>query len=273
VHGSTGQRDTRFLNELNEILRTPSMLSLRPGDVPPLHSKLTPIEERGRLPPINGEKEEKLFDQLPRRSSLELEKGRRPDSPLSLRSPNGSVPSSASPAFRLPPISVSAPPAAEVPTHWEREEMRQSLQGIHSVIGRRRGRRRRLSAGAVDEDAGSGESRHTGLRRSNSYEDLGSVADLRSHGRASSLRDRRRPDRLAFAGRRRGSIAEVSDDDYDEGRLPSVLAQRRARRRASLHDNGLRSLPSITGGGRTSRQARARPPSETGSVVSFSLGR
>ncbi|XP_043243868.1 kinesin-like protein KIF19 isoform X2 [Amphibalanus amphitrite] len=104
VHGANGQRNTRFLNELNEILRTPSMLSLRPGDVP----SITPRRQStfdGRLPPISSEKEDKLFHPAARRGSLEMEQGRRPESPLSVRSATNSA------ATTLPAIRSDSAPA------------------------------------------------------------------------------------------------------------------------------------------------------------------
>ncbi|XP_037082432.1 kinesin-like protein KIF19 [Pollicipes pollicipes] len=270
VHGANGQRNSRFLNELNEILRTPSMLSLRPGDVPPLHSSHQALDERGRLPPISGDKEEKLFQQLPRRNSLELEKRRRPESPLSLRSASGSVPSSASP-LQLPPIQGSMA-YSELSSGYDRREMKENLRGLQSVIGRRRRRGRHLSGSAevlTSADGSSADSREGWLRRSSSYDDLGSLSDLGPR-RSSSFRSRRRSQRLTYAIRGRDSIME-SDDEYDDVRLPS-LGTRPPGRRPSLH-NGLATLPSI-GDRRTARRSSVRPSSEGGaSVISFSLMR
>ncbi|XP_068244115.1 kinesin-like protein KIF19 isoform X7 [Palaemon carinicauda] len=85
---SNNDRDVKYMNDINQMLRSPSMLSLR-----------APSYEK--LPPINSAKEpEKLFDKPKRRHSFGEE--RRPESVLSLRSPLSSAGSARN---SLPPLA------------------------------------------------------------------------------------------------------------------------------------------------------------------------
>ncbi|XP_068244080.1 kinesin-like protein KIF19 isoform X2 [Palaemon carinicauda] len=128
---SNNDRDVKYMNDINQMLRSPSMLSLR-----------APSYEK--LPPINSAKEpEKLFDKPKRRHSFGEE--RRPESVLSLRSPLSSASSSApgtAPGSRvpsLPPISGALPSNSPNP---DPAELRHGLENINALIARRRGSRR-----------------------------------------------------------------------------------------------------------------------------------
>ncbi|XP_037093603.1 uncharacterized protein LOC119113387 [Pollicipes pollicipes] len=77
LQGPSAQRDQRFLNGLNEVMRSPSTLSMM--------SSVN--QDGGRLPPIGTDRDEKLFQHLGRRSSVDFD-NKRPQTPLSLRSPN-----------------------------------------------------------------------------------------------------------------------------------------------------------------------------------------
>ncbi|XP_037093604.1 kinesin-like protein KIF19 [Pollicipes pollicipes] len=200
LQGPSAQRDQRFLNGLNEVMRSPSTLSM--------------------MSSIGTDRDEKLFQHLGRRSSVDFD-NKRPQTPLSLRSPNSSVPSSAASPLRLPPIRISRSPDSP-PSSADRREMRDSVHGIQSVAGRRR-RRGSRRPGSMDEGNTSRRgsfANGSGMRRWGSSGDLESAAGA---GRRSSLPNRdaaRRPSHQAAGGRRRASVAR---------------------------DNGVKTLPSING--------------------------
>ncbi|XP_042873369.1 kinesin-like protein KIF19 [Penaeus japonicus] len=123
---ANSERDIKYLNDANNLLRCPSTLSLR----------ATSFE---KLPPIfnnNNKEPEKLFDRPARRHSLG--DVRRPESVLSLRSPTSSASSSApgtaseSRVCSLPPISGASADAADV---------RLGTRNINALAARRRGSR------------------------------------------------------------------------------------------------------------------------------------
>ncbi|XP_059080352.1 kinesin-like protein KIF19 isoform X2 [Tigriopus californicus] len=99
----TSENDTYLLTEAKEILRTPSMLSLRPE----LEDKLPSKYSENKLPPIIHEgsgESEKLFRSRTEIRDLEDEANRqRAQSQLSLRSPEDSAGSRAR-SSPLPPI-------------------------------------------------------------------------------------------------------------------------------------------------------------------------
>ncbi|XP_037093609.1 uncharacterized protein LOC119113392 [Pollicipes pollicipes] len=250
LQGPSAQRDQRFLNGLNEVMRSPSTLSMM--------SSVN--QDGGRLPPIGTDRDEKLFQHLGRRSSVDFD-NKRPQTPLSLRSPNSSVPSSAASPLRLPPIRISRSPDSP-PSSADRREMRDSVHGIQSVAGRRR-RRGSRRPGSMDEGNTSRRgsfANGSGMRRWGSSGDLESATGA---GRRSSLlTEMRHADRRTRSSRRRQSMVQ-SDDEFDDSRLPSVRQAAGGRRRASVaRDNGVKTLPSINGT-QTSRRRSVRKRSKS----------
>ncbi|TRY69133.1 hypothetical protein TCAL_02510 [Tigriopus californicus] len=153
----TSENDTYLLTEAKEILRTPSMLSLRPE----LEDKLPSKYSENKLPPIIHEgsgESEKLFRSRTEIRDLEDEANRqRAQSQLSLRSPEDSAGSRAR-SSPLPPIERegrhqrSASPdrddghgsnkksgtrrrrhASKIPVYRKPQHRRSSMKKSHSV--------------------------------------------------------------------------------------------------------------------------------------------
>ncbi|XP_069973759.1 kinesin-like protein KIF19 isoform X5 [Penaeus vannamei] len=124
---ASNERDVKYLNDVNNLLRCPSTLSLRAASF----EKLPPIFNNN-----NNKEPEKLFDRPARRHSLG--DVRRPESVLSLRSPTSSASSSApgtaaeSRVCSLPPISGASADAADA---------RLGTRNINALAARRRGSR------------------------------------------------------------------------------------------------------------------------------------
>ncbi|XP_063602768.1 kinesin-like protein KIF19 [Penaeus indicus] len=91
---ANSERDVKYLNDVNNLLRCPSTLSLRAASF----EKLPPIFNN------NNKEPEKLFDRPARRHSLG--DVRRPESVLSLRSPTSSAGSTRN---SLPPLDLRRP--------------------------------------------------------------------------------------------------------------------------------------------------------------------
>lgn len=144
---TNNDRDVKYMNDINQLLRSSSMQSLRA----PSYERLPPINS------ANNREPEKLFDKLQRRHSFGDE--RRPESVLSLRSPLSSASSSApgtasSRVPSLPPISGALPSNSPDPDPFE---LRHGLKNISSIIARRRGSQgltpinRHSSVDAIDD--------------------------------------------------------------------------------------------------------------------------
>ncbi|XP_042223542.1 kinesin-like protein KIF19 isoform X3 [Homarus americanus] len=144
IQYSNSDRDVKYLNDVNQMLRSPSVLSIRGSSF-------------DKLPPINKEPE-RLFDKPPRRHSFG--DVRRPESVLSLRSPISSASSSApgtAPGSRVPSLPPISGATASNSQETDSNDMRHGLKNINAIVARRRGSKglshgdRNASNDALDE--------------------------------------------------------------------------------------------------------------------------
>ncbi|XP_064077549.1 kinesin-like protein KIF19 isoform X2 [Macrobrachium nipponense] len=289
---TSNDRDVRYMNDINQLLRSSSMQSLR-----------APSYER--LPPINSpnnKEPEKLFDKLQRRHSFGDE--RRPESVLSLRSPlslpvppffssaSSSAPGTAgSRVPSLPPISGALPSNSPDP---DPSELRHGLKNISSIIARRRGSQgltpinRHSSVDAIDDIKDSPDSPglpNTIRRRSLACpsDDNLSVASLHLESPSTRARPIKKPPvrrsslaalALPPARRRRVGSASSSEGDASGLRSPKVAAKAGAKAPLRRRGNSLTRLDKkATTPGTSStpdktkpRRGRAKSPDVLGQV-------